>query len=281
MIRTVSVIPFLCAFTGLSLCGSAQQLPSLEELVASMREKEKAAHSVYMEMTSQASYPGNMSFSTRSTLRVLQGTHFHMQLEASFGGEIAARSEMVKTPAGILMLENDPAYGEVFLKIDRELSEKLDEASRILGQGEGGLPGPMAEQSTSPLGGSMLESFSELYDLKVERRLNKDGQDCLVVAGDLRGGLPEPDENAPPRADRIDILVRIVDSAVVQMVELKDGREQMRVNITKLELNRPMDATTFLIDAPDREPMDVMEHPPTAQQIQALLDAAEAKKKDG
>lgn len=281
MIRTVRVIPFLSAITALSPVAVAQQLKSMEELVAEMREQEKAAHSVYLEMISKGSYPGNLEFETKGTLRVLQGTHFHMELEARFGGEIAARSEMVKTPEGIWMREDDPSFGEVFLKMDRDLAQKLDEASRILGQAGGGLPGPMAEQSTSPLGGSMIESLSQQYDLKVERKLVKDGQECWVVAGDLRGGLPAPAENAPPLPDRVDILVRIVDSAVVQMVHLKDGHEQLRVTITKLELNRPMDATEFQIDMQGREPVDVMDYQPTAQQIQAVLDAAEAKKKDG
>jgi hypothetical protein len=185
---------------------------------------------------------------------------------------------MVKTPQGLWILEKDPSFGEVFLKMDQELAARLEEASRILGQEGGGIPGPMGAQSTSPLGGALLESLSQQYDLSVERKLIADGQECWVVAGDLRGDLPAPDENAPPMPDRVDILVRIRDSAVLQMVHLKDGREQLRVNITRLELDRPMEEASFRIDVPGREPKDVMEHPPTAAQIQATLDAAEAKK---
>lgn len=258
------------------------QLKTLQELVTEMQAVEKAASSVYLEMTSKGTYPGGVVFETEGTLRVLHGTHFQMHLKASFDGRQTAESETVKTPDGVWIREDDPAFGKVFLKMDKELADKLDEATRILGQEGGAVPGAMSQQSTSPLGSAMLESLSQQYDLKVERKVIKDGQECWVVAGDLRGDLPPPDENAPPVPDRVDILVRTVDSAVLQMVQLKDGREQLRVNITRLELNRPMAEDSFRIDAGGVEPMDIMQHPPAAAQIQETLNAAEAKKnKDG
>ncbi len=288
MIRTVTRFPVLFVlllFTPLAavsiLPAQQGQLKTLQELVAEMKARETAATSVLLEMTSKGSYPGDIQFETHGTLRVLRGTHFHMRLQATFGGEMSAESETVKTPEGVWIREQDPSFGEVFLKMDKELADKLDEASRILGQGGGGVPGPMAEQSTSPLGSSMLESLAEQYDLKVERKVIKDGQECWVVAGDLSGDPPATDQNAPPVPDRVDILVRTVDSAVLQMVHLKDGREQLRVSITRLELNRPMDERSFVIDVPGQEPIDIMEHPPAAARIQETLAAAEAKKKDG
>ena len=287
MIRTA--IPVLLALGPLSLVSGlfAQdsipvappgQLKTLQELLTEMQAAEKSATSVYLEMTSKGSYAGDVNFDTQGTLRVLHGTHFQMHLLANFGEGMSAESETVKTPEGVWIREDDPAFGKVFLKMDKELVDKLDEATRILGQEGAAVPGAMSEQSTSPLGSSMLESLSQQYDLKVERKVYKDGQECWVVAGDLRGDLPPPDENAPPVPDRVDILVRTLDSAVLQMVHLKDGREQLRVNITRLELNRPMAEDSFRIDGEGQVPMDIMEHPPAAAQIQSTLDAAQAKK---
>ena len=287
MIRTVILVLLVLGPLSLASGLSAQvprspaaqgQLPTLQELVTQMQKVEQAATSVYLEITSEGSYPGDVNFDTQMTLRVLHGTHFHMHLLASFGEGESAESETVKTPERVWILEDDPAFGKVFMKMDKELVDRLDEASRILGQDSAGMPGSMSEQSTSPLGSSMLESLSQQYDLKVERKVVKDGQSCWVVAGDLRGDLPPPDENAPPVPDRMDILVRTLDSAVLQMVHLKDGREQLRVNITRLELNRPMEEASFRIEVEGQEPIDIMEHPPAAAQIQAILDAARAKK---
>ena len=279
MIRTVIPVLFVLALPAPNLPAQPGQLKTLQELVAEMKAREKAATSVYLEMTSTGSYPGDVQFETRGTLRVLHGTHFQFHLQTSFGDGSSGESDMVRTPEGLWIRDTDPGFGEVFLKMDRELAARLEEASRILGQAGGGFPGPLSEQSTSPLGGALLESLSQQYDLNVERKLIADGQECWVVAGDLRGDLPAPNENAPPVPDRVDILVRIRDSAVLQMVHLKDGRQQLRVNITRLELDRPMEESSFRIDVPGREPMDVMEHPAYAAQIQRTLDAAEAKKK--
>ena len=142
MIRTVSVVVSCLVVMALSPCAQAQQLKSLEELVAEMREREKAASSVYLEMTSKGSYPGNLVFETEGTLRVLQGTHFQMDLVARFDEEIAARSEMVKTPEGVWMREEDPASGEVFLKMDAELVARLSGGEVVtLANSVGGLEG--------------------------------------------------------------------------------------------------------------------------------------------
>ena len=54
--------------------------------------------------------------------------------------------------------------------------------------------------------------------------------------------------------------------------------ELMQVEITRRELNGPMEKDSFHIDLPEGQRfVDVMDHPPAAAQIRQLLDQAKTK----
>ena len=84
-------------------------------------------------------------------------------------------TEHVITPDGAWMREKDPAYGEVFLMMDRDLSRKLKEARAVLA-GENGA----TFTSLVP---------TQLHDLVSARQAPPDGLRCALVGG---AGLEEP-----------------------------------------------------------------------------------------
>ncbi len=78
--------------------------------------------------------------------------------------------------------------------------------------------------------------------------------------------------------DRVEFAVRAPDLAVVRMTTFREGKPLTTVRITKIELDGPMDESKFVLELPPRvTPIDVMDHPPAREQIQAVLADAGAK----
>jgi len=249
---------------------------SVADLVAKMKEREKSVDSVLMEMVSRGSYPGGVGFEIKGTVRVLGKDHFSISNRMTFDDDLSSELDRVVTPEGSWIRERDPAFGEVFLKIEPELMQKLERAQAELAV-SGDVPATMDNPVKDPLGSAMLQSLNEHFDLTVQQRSIK-GRDYFVVNGPVRDAAP-PSDPQMPVADRVELLVRAGDYAVVQMTQFEAGKELMQIEITRLELGVPMDPSSFVIHLPDGAHfIDVMEHPPAAVQIRQLLQDAETKR---
>jgi hypothetical protein len=243
---------------------------SVPDLIALMQSREQDVESARLEMVTKGIYPGDVSFDVRGTVRVLGKTHFHISTRATFEGDLEVEREDVRTPEGVWIRENDQAIGEVYLTMTVERLAEIEAARKTLAGDKAVLDNPVDD----PLGSAMLASLAEQFELQLERRA-VDGVDCYVVAGPTRapgaageGGMPAP--------DRVEILVRESDLAVMKMTQLQGEREVMAVEITALELNPELDPASFRIDLPEgAEFIDVMDHPPAAAQIRMLLEQAE------
>lgn len=282
MIRTALMT--LGALTA-ALPAQSEQAPqayTVSDLVAKMRARQKPVTSAYLEMMTRGSYPGGVTFEIKGTIRVLGETHFHSSHRSTFEDDITVETERVMTPDGAWMREKDPAFGEVYLAMDRDLSEQLKAATAELAGDDGAMDNPAKD----PLGSAMLESLSQQFDLGVQKRVI-DSQEFFVVNGPLREstGSSEPDEEPQgfgggvPTPDRVELLVRMPDLAVVQMTQFKNGVELMKVETTVLELNRPMEKASFRIDpSAGKSFKNVKDHLPAWTQIQRQLEQAEDKR---
>jgi len=281
MIRTALATLFLLSASTLAM---AQDTPSKEpqptsvkELVAGMQAAEKAVDGVVMEMSTKGRYPGGTTFEIEGSIRVLGATHFHISTKATFEESVTAESETVKTPEGVWMREKDPAFGEVYTVMSPETVAQLAAASEALGEETNG-PGGVG-QAKDPLGSKMLSSLDTQFDLAVAaRELN--GEAYYVVAGGARADAPE-DESSYPTPDRVELLVRQRDLAVVQMVQFRNGKELMKIEILRLDLNPQLEPASFRIELPEgKQFIDVMEHPPAAAYIRNTLERAAQQQKD-
>lgn len=283
MIRT-TIVALTALACGLGAQGGnepgaeAQALP-LQDLVAKMKAGEEGVTSAYMEMVTRAPFPGGVTFLIEGTVRVLGETHFHIANRISVD-DITSESERVTTPEGIWMREKGPAFGEVYLTMDLELAKEFKEALAVLAGEEGALQNPAGE----PLGSAMLESLDRQFELQVERRTIK-GLDYYVVQGPTRDGQAGQAEQAGPPGmpipDRVELLVRAADLAVVQMTQFKAGNELMKIETKVLELNRPMEKASFRLVPPAGVTFkDVREHLPAWTQIQQMLKLADAKREE-
>ncbi len=257
------------------------QPPTLAELVKTLRERQKESTSVEMEMTSTGRFAGGTAFEIKGTIRVLGTTHVHIENRAVFdNGQVVSEHETVKTPQGVWIREQDPAFGPTYLRMEPELVERLEWASEVLGK-EGDVPGDLGNKAKDPLGAEMLESLDQHYDLSVTAS-RQEGEECWLIQGDRRAGVGG-DEQPPAglaeegQPDRVELQVRQSDLVIRQMTLWADGREVARVSIDRLALNAPMEVESFRIELPPGKSfIPVMDHLPARTHIQYELKAAEA-----
>ena len=86
------------------------QTPTVKELVAQMKVREKGVTSAYLETVSRGPLPGGTQFEIAGSVRVLDGTHFHIVNRATFE-DVTSESEHVVTPDGVWLREKGPAFG--------------------------------------------------------------------------------------------------------------------------------------------------------------------------
>jgi hypothetical protein len=254
------------------------QPAALQQLIATMREREQSAKSAQLTMRTKGSYPGGITFEITGTVRVLGTTHFQVKTKAAFEDEMTVESETVKTPEGVWMREKDQIHGEVFTRMEPALMQRLEEASAALGEGpplQGGLGG----KGIVPVGSAVLEAMDKSYELAVQDR-RIDGNAYYVVAGPVRGGIDAEDAGLPIAA-RVELLVRQRDLIVERMSHFDAaGEETMRVEILELELDAPLEPESFVLVLPAGQSfIDVMDHLPAATQINAQLERYEEKRR--
>lgn len=286
MKRTAAALPltlFLCATTAPAQetsqdPGNKTQGASLQSLVEKMKAAEQAARSVYLEMRTTGSFPGGLGFRTEGSIRVLKTEHLrvHTRMEFHSDDGIEGREESVRTEEGVWTVKDDPVFGEVYLHMDQALMRDLEWAGEVLGQ-TGSVQGTMDAGAGSPLGSALVEDLARQYDLQVREGPEiRDGQEGFWLGGNLRADIAPESEPDMPLPDRVELFIRKQDAAVLEMVHFKDGKPILEIEITRLELNRPMEEASFRLDVGDRQPQDIREYPPDWAQIERTLEEAEA-----
>ncbi|MEM7201992.1 MAG: hypothetical protein AAF628_17120 [Planctomycetota bacterium] len=263
-----ALAPLALAQSGRLVAESAEST-SLEELTGKMRAEARDASTASFRVVTSGVYPGGARFQIEAETRVLGATHFHRRLVFSSDDGLSAEQETVKTPKGVWMRERDPSSGEVFLRMSRDLAAKLEQAAARLGEAAD-VPGTVGNQPTALRGAEMIESLTDGFDLRVERRVIR-GREFFVVKGDAR--LDEPlEEDDPSAPDHVELLVRTEDLVISQMVQLRQGQELMRVELSDLVLGAPMDKDSFALELPPGEKfIDAMDHEPAAAHIEHVL----------
>jgi hypothetical protein len=262
------------------------QDPVIKGLVDRMREAEQKAMRVSLELSTEGRMPGDLEFRTRGTLRVLRAEQpaevaaVHSVLEYSFAEGLSGRMEAVKTRDGVVMLEQNPTFGELFLQIDAALVADLEWAGRVLQRTD--LPGLGDARAAAPLGSEMVADLARRYALAPLSNKDRAGQDGTWVGGDRRPGLEaDGDGMGQATADRVEMFVRNQDHALLEVVFLQAGKVVQRIKVDKLVVGEPMPIESFQIDPRGRKPKPIKEHAPAWEQIQQILQRAKAKAQDG
>ncbi len=267
--------------------GKQSQTDAVQELVASIRAAEAALTSLRLTMTTQGRWPGGLDVTTRGELRVLRGTQagaipgrdrVYSRLDYAFGDGLTGSMETAETADGIVLFEEDPAFGAVLLRIEPLLVADLAWAGEVLG--EDGMPGMADRRAQSPLGSGMLADLARTFDLAVADDRERDGERGTWLRGARKAGLAEQEPDLP-LADRVELFVRERDRALLAAHWFVGDELVQRVTVEALETGVALDAGAFAVDGRGQRLRDVQLYQPMWEQIEQVVARAEAKAPGG
>lgn len=277
---------------GVSLIGNAvgQETPSkpvltpqttaVMKLVASMAKAEQSLMSLRMTMVTTGKLPGGLDVATRGELRVLRATqagkspHLFSRLQYSFGDGMKGRLETAHTDEGIIMFEEDPAFGAVFLRIAPSVVLDLEWASKVLRKSD--LPGMVDSRAQSPLGSGMVRDLTRIFDLAVVEETKHGEHTGTWLRGARKAGLDAQDPDLP-LADRVEIFVRGRDHAMLMARFFVGADVVQELKVEKLEVGASLGAEDFTVDGHGERIRSVQEYAPMWEQIIEAISNAERK----
>ncbi|MBX3462463.1 MAG: hypothetical protein KF830_04790 [Planctomycetes bacterium] len=244
-----------------------------------MRTAEQRARSVVVEMSTTGQLPGGLELSTRGHLRVLRGTQpaVHAEVEFSFGDGLRGRVESAQTASGILLYEENPAFGELYLHLDPVVVADLEWAGQVLDRAD--LPGMADRRAAAPLGSGMLAELQRQFALELTDRRERQGEAGRWLQGRRRAGLD--DDGGGALADRVELFVRDRDQALLEMTQLLGDRPLQQLIVRRLEVDAALEPAQFTVDGRGQPLREVQQHPPMWDQIEQVVRQAEAKAADG
>lgn len=284
MKRTNLVAAFLlCAMGPVAIAqeqGNPDTKPAqpdpIDEIVTAMRAAEARAKSFRLEVATTGRLHGGLELSTRGVLHVLRGTQpaFHSMFEYRFADGLAGRVETAQTGTGIVILEDDPAFGELLLHVEPAVAADLEWAGGVLDRSD--LPGMADRRAAAPLGSAMVDDLRRQFVLAVDPRKERAGEAGVWLSGPRRAGLDDQDLDLP-LADRVELFVRTSDRALLEVRHLQGDTVLQQVVVDKVQVDLEIPAKTFSVDGRGLRMREVQQHQPMWEQIEQTLQKAEAK----
>ncbi len=283
-------------FSALSLAGAVasqaaapaasdtSQANDVKSFVAKMVKAERALKGLRMTMETSGRMPGGLNLKTAGELRVLRGTQPEglerrfSRLEYSFGDDVRGRMESAETAEGILVFEEDPAFGAVFVRIDPAVVRDLEWAGNVLQRSD--LPGMVDARARAPLGSGLVAEMLRTFDLKIDDREERGGVAGTWIVGARKAGLDDQDPDLP-LADRVEVFVRAADYALMEARYLAGEDVLQHLQVTSLSVNPELQDDDFTVDGRGVRLRGVQEHAPMWEQIEQAVQRAEDKSADG
>lgn len=256
------------------------QTGPVDALLAAMQAAEAKLDSVAVELSTHGQLPGGLQVRTRGVLHVLRGTQpaTHVRFEFEFDDGIRGRAESAQTADGIVLFEDDPAFGEVHVRIEPPVVADLEWAGQVLQRDD--LPGMADRRAQSPLGAALVADLRRQFELDVEPRAERGGDRGIWLGGARRAGLDVQDPDLPI-ADRVQLFVRARDHALLEVRYLQAGTTIQHLVVDKLEVGVPLAADVFRVDGAGQRLRPVQQHQPLWEQIEQVVRQAEARSADG
>jgi hypothetical protein len=249
----------------------------IAELVGRMRGAEQALKGLELELRTLAVWPDGTTMRTKGRLRVLRGTQpaVHTMFEFANDDGVRGRSESAQTGNGIVLFEDDGAFGEVCVQIDAKTVADLRWAGEVLDQAD--LPGMHDRRAEAPLGSAMLDALRSHFDLTVDQqRAERDGVAGTWLVGKKKAGL-DSDGGDVPIADSMAAFVRAADHALLEVVHKAGDQIVQQLVVERLVVDPDLPASAFVVAANGLVPRPLAQHLPLADQVEQTIKQAEAK----
>ena len=249
-----------------------------------MVKAERALVSLRMTMTTAGRLPGGLDVKTSGELRVLRGTQpdrgvrRFTRLEYAFGDGLRGRIESAETSEGVVIFEEDPAFGAVFLRVEPAVVADLEWAGEVLERSD--LPGMSDARARAPLGSGLLAEVLRTFDLAVDARTEHAGQKGVWVRGARKAGLDEQDPELP-LPDGFEAFVRGKDRALLCARYLVGQDVVQEIEVESLEVGAALGDDAFVVDGHGVRLQNVQDHAPMWEQIEQAVQRAEDKAKEG
>lgn len=262
------------------------QADPIAAVVAELKAAEAKAASFRVELATRGALASGLQFTTSGTLTVLRGAQpaTRSRVAFSFANGLEGHSDWAQTADGVTTYSDDPALGEVFVRIPPIVVVDLEWAGTVLQRAD--LPGMQDRRADAPLGSRMLEGLRVHYALepvdKQDARKERSAAAGQWFAGERRGGTGDLDPDLP-MATRCEVFVgrapapgRAV-AAVLEVVHWQGDKELQRIEVGKLEVDVPLPPETFVVDGHGQKLRDVSQFPPLAEAIERTLVQAESR----
>lgn len=258
---------------------AAAQADPIDGIVAAMRDAERRAKSFRLEISTQGQLPGGLELTTKGVLHVLRGAQpaVHSAVEFTFADGLSGRMESAQTKTGIVLFEDDPAAGELFLHIDPATVADLEWAGGVLERAD--LPGMADARAAAPLGSAMVADLRRHFTLAVGERKEREGEAGRWLAGPRAVGVEDKDPDVPV-ADKVELFVRDADHALLEVRHLLGNKVVQHLVVKRVEVDIELPEKTFAVDGGGQRLREVQQHAPMWSQIEQLLRQAEAKAAD-
>lgn len=287
MNRTACRALFRCA--ALSLAGSvalraqapvpaatrASQSDAIGPIVAAVRAAERNLQSVELAIETSGQLGNGDEFTTRGTLHVLRTGQPQLRTEVEFmAAGLTGRFAAVRTAAGIVIHQDDPAFGEVLVRIPPEVVADLEWAGVVLDRSD--LPGMGDARAEAPLGSNLLAELARQFALQVGEKKERAGEAGIWLVGERRPGLPEL-ELQVPEANRVTAFVRDADHAVLEIVYHQQDKVLQRIDVKRCAVNVPIAPAMFVLEPPGLKVRELAGVPSLHEPIERTLSQAERK----
>jgi hypothetical protein len=253
------------------------QADPIDELVTRMKAAEQALRSLVLELETSGAFGGGGTFKTKGTLRVLRGTQpaTHTRMEFEFDDGLRGVSETAQTAAGIVLYEDDPANGAIFVELDPKLVADLEWAGEVLDAD--GVPGMKDRRAQAPLGSTMVAHTKAHFELTIDAaRTERNGEAGTWLTGRRKAGLDVQDTDLPV-ADTATLFVRAKDHALLE-AQFRQGDQRVHtLVVTKLEIGVPLAPKQLQVDGGGLRLGPVQSHKPLHTTIEQTLNEAERK----
>lgn len=255
------------------------QVDPLDAVVAQIRAAEQAAKSFRIELATKGSLPSGLQFTTSGSIDVLRGTQQKQRtsVRCSFGNGLDSTLETAQTADGIVTYEDNPAFGEAYLRFPPALVADLQWAGEVLQRAD--LPGMRDRRADAPLGSAVLDGLRLHYAFVVTDRRERAGEAGQWLVGERRPGLGDQDVDLP-LATRVEVFVRGKDHAVLDVLHYRLDEVLQRIEVKKLEVDVEIPDAVFTVDGRGQKLRDVEQYPPMRDLVERVLRQAESKAGD-
>jgi hypothetical protein len=248
---------------------------AIAAIVASVRTAERALESVELAIETSGRFGSGDEFTTRGTLHVLRTGQPRLRAEVEFQAVgLKGRCISVRTPDGVTLHQDDPASGELLVRIPKAVVADLEWAGGVLDRSD--LPGMTDARAQAPLGSAVLAELARQFALQVGERKERGGEAGRWLQGERRPGLPEA-EAVVPEATRAVAFVRDRDQAVLEVVYHQQDKVLQRIDVKRCVVNGKIADAVFVLEPPGLKVRELAAVPSLQEPIERTLQQAERK----